>query len=256
MLRPRIIPTLLIHKGGLYKTIKFKNHKYIGDPINAVRIFNEKEVDELLVADIDATVLGREPNYKLIKTLASECQMPICYSGGVKNKKQISEIISLGIEKVALSSAITKNLNLIKEASQEVGSQSIVAILDVRKKKFRNKYEIFTHNGKKSSGLDPVELAILAEQNGVGEIIINSIDKDGTLEGYDFSLVSKIHKVVNVPISCLGGAGNYQDMINLFRKFGIVGACAGSIFVLKGKYKAVLIQYPSENERRKIFGNY
>ena len=252
MLQPRIIPVLLIHKKALYKTIKFKSPKYIGDPINAVRIFNEKEVDELVVIDIDATVNGNQPDYNLISNLASECQMPICYAGGVKTKEQISNIVSLGIEKVAISSAAVENIELIQESSAEVGSQSIVVILDVKKKKFTNNYEIFTHNGKKGTGLEPVKFASILKNYGVGEIIINSIDKDGTLEGYELDLISRIYDAVNLPISCLGGAGSLDDIKKLFQRFKIIGACAGSLFVLKGKYRAVLIQYPSNLEKKKL----
>ena len=163
MLRPRIIPSLLIHDKGLVKTVKFKDHKYIGDPINAVKIFNEKEVDELAIFDIDATVLGNEPNYILIEKLANQSRMPLCYGGGVKTVKQAQRIFSLGVEKIALSSSIIQNPNLITEISEKVGSQSVIVVLDV-KKKLVGGYEIYTHNGKKSTGISPIKFAKMAQK--------------------------------------------------------------------------------------------
>ena len=176
MLRARIIPTLLIHNGGLVKTVRFADPKYIGDPVNAVRIFNEKQVDELIVLDIDATVLNREPDYSLIANIASECRMPLCYGGGVKTVEQIERIVSLGVEKVSLGSAAACKPNLIQEASQRVGSQSIVAVLDVKKTRLLGRYELFTHNGLRKVGSNPIEMARLFSDLGAGEILVNSID--------------------------------------------------------------------------------
>ena len=252
MLRPRIIPSLLIHKNGLVKTVKFKDSKYVGDPINAVRIFNEKEVDELAVFDIDATVLENEPNYNLIEKLANQSRMPICYGGGVKNVDQAQKIFSLGIEKIALSSAVIHNPTLISEISQKVGSQSVIVVLDIKYKIFGG-YEIYTHNGKKSTGIDPVSFAVKAQELGAGEIIINSIDKDGTMKGYDMKIISKIRKVVTIPITVLGGAGTIDDIKKVIKKYGIIGVSAGSLFVFKGKYKAVLINYPERNIKEQIY---
>ena len=252
MLRPRIIPSLLIHDKGLVKTVKFKDPKYVGDPINAVRIFNEKEVDELAVFDIDATVLGNEPDYNLIEKLANQSRMPICYGGGVRTVHQAQKIFGLGIEKIALSSAVIHNPTLISEISQKVGNQSVIVVLDVKKKIFGG-YEIFTQNGKLSTGIDPVTFAIKAQELGAGEIIINSIDKDGMMKGFDMNIISKIREVVTIPITVLGGAGNINDIKKVINKYGIIGVAAGSLFVFKGKYKAVLINYPDRNIKEQIY---
>lgn len=249
MLRPRITPCLLLHNGGLVKTVQFGNPKYVGDPINAVRIFNEKEVDELIVADIDATTQNREPDYSLIANLAAECRMPFCYSGGVKTVEQVERIISLGVEKVALSSAAIQKTNIITESAHRVGNQSIVVVLDVKKTGLLRRYELFTHNGTRSTGLNPVEFAKKAEDLGAGEILINSIERDGEMKGYDFALVEQIRNSVSLPVSVLGGAGSLADVEELIRRYGIIGAAAGSLFVFKGKFRAVLIQYPTRAEK-------
>ena len=250
MLRPRIIPSLLVHKGGLVKTINFKNPKYVGDPLNAVRIYNEKAVDELIVVDIDASVLGKEPDYKLISELASECRMPLCFGGGVQTPEQVEKIISLGVEKVAIGAAAIENSQLIENSAARVGNQSIVVVMDVKKTGIlTKKYELFIHNGKKSTGLNAGDFAKRMESIGAGEILINNIDRDGMLTGYDMDLISEVRKKINIPITALGGAGKMSDISNLFREFGIIGASAGSIFVFKGKYRAVLIQYPNEIEK-------
>ncbi|MBA3013394.1 MAG: imidazole glycerol phosphate synthase subunit HisF [Desulfobulbaceae bacterium] len=249
MLRPRIIPCLLVHNGGLIKTVRFAEPKYVGDPINAVRIFNEKEVDELIVVDIDATVLGREPNYAQIANLAAECRMPLCYAGGVKTAEQIERIISLGVEKVALSSAVVQSPELIAEASRRVGNQSIVVVMDVKKAGLLGRYELFTHNGSCATGLNPVDFARKVESLGAGEILVNSIDHDGVMKGYDLSLIEQVREAVSVPLSVLGGAGSLADIQGLIRRHGIIGAAAGSLFVFKGKYRAVLIQYPTRVEK-------
>lgn len=243
MLRSRIIPCLLVHNKGLVKTVNFKDPKYVGDPINAVKIFNEKEVDELIVLDIDATVEKREPNFQMIKNLATECRMPLCYGGGVTSPEQAKKIIKLGAEKVALSSAAIENPELIKSIGEEVGVQSVVIIIDVKKKGLFGKYEVFTHNGKKSTGLNPIEFAEEMEAIGVGEIVINSIDQEGTMKGYDLKLFESIRKKISVPLTIMGGAGSADHIKEALNKFGIIGAAAGSLFVFKGKYRAVLIQY-------------
>jgi cyclase len=253
MLRPRVIPCLLLQQGGLVKTIQFANAKYVGDPLNAVRLFNEKEVDEIMVVDIDASVNNQEPNFKLIAKLASECRMPLCYGGGVKTPDQFERIVELGVEKVAISSAAISHPNLISEAARRVGNQSIVVVMDVKKQGILNKrYEVFTHNGKRATGISPIDLARQAELKGAGELVINSIDFDGMLKGYDFSLIDSIRQVVNLPITALGGAGSYDDIVSIIRRYGIIGAAAGSLFVFKGKYRAVLIQYPDRIEKDKI----
>jgi cyclase len=245
MLRPRIIPCLLIKDKGLVKTVQFKDPKYVGDPINAVKIFNEKEVDEIMIIDIDATKDGREPDYKLIEDLAVECRMPFCYGGGVKTVEQAQRIFSLGVEKVAISSAAIINPNLLNEIGQRVGTQSIVVVIDVKKNK-AGKYEIWTHNGTKNTGKDPLEFAMEVEKNGAGEIVVNSIDQDGVMKGYDWDIIDLIRNVVDIPMTVIGGAGSLSDIEKLIEKYGVIGAAAGSLFVFKGVFKAVLINYPNK----------
>jgi cyclase len=253
MLRPRIIPCLLVKNSGLVKTVGFGNSKYVGDPLNAVRIFNEKEVDELMVVDIDATTLNREPNYKLIANLAAECRMPLCYGGGVTTPEQVQRIISLGVEKVALSSAAVANPALISKAAQWVGNQSVVVVMDVKKVGLLRRYEVFTHNGRKGTGLDPVAWTKQVEELGAGEVVLNSIDQDGEMKGYDLTLVERVRQATTLPMTVLGGAGSLNDLEALVRRFGTIGASAGSLFVFKGKYKAVLINYPSRDEKDDLF---
>jgi cyclase len=249
MLRPRITPCLLVKNGGLVKTINFGNPRYVGDPINAVKIFNEKEVDEIMVLDIDASVHQNEPDYVLIKNLAAECRMPLCYGGGVKTVGQVEEIIGLGVEKVAMSSAAVGNPDLIAKAAAVVGSQSIVVVMDVKKVGSRELYEIFIHNGRKGTGLSPVEFAKTAEHLGAGELVINSIDRDGLMTGYDLQLARKVRDATNLPVTFLGGAGSLKDIAALIELFGTIGAAAGSLFVFKGSFRAVLINYPSRSEK-------
>ncbi len=248
MLRPRIIPCLLVRSKGLVKTVKFGPTKYVGDPINAVKIFNEKEADELIVLDIDATTTGFEPDFAMIQKLAAECRMPLCYGGGIKTVEQARRIIGLGVEKVAISSEVILNPNLITEIAAEIGSQSVVVVLDVKKSLF-GKYEVYIHNGKKKTGRTPVEVAQQAERLGAGEIVINSIDLDGQMTGYDLNLATKIREAIRLPMTLLGGAGSISDIGSLIQNCGVVGAAAGSLFVFKGIYRAVLINYPSIIER-------
>lgn len=256
MLRPRLIPCLLVQNKGLVKTVQFKEGKYVGDPLNAVKIFNEKEVDELMVIDIDASKEGRAPDFKLIKNLASECRMPLCYGGGVTTVEQARKIISLGAEKVAVSKAIVENPGLVKEMGDAVGVQSVVAVIDVKKKGFFGKQEVHILNGTKATGLNPEKFAKQLDELGVGEIVINSIDNDGMMKGYDMKLAQSIRNTVSTPLTILGGAGSLDDLSDLIDKLGVVGASAGSLFVFKGKYKAVLINYPSFDERKGLLKAY
>jgi len=251
MLRPRIIPSLLIHDNGLVKTVNFKNAKYVGDPINAVKIFNEKEVDELAVFDIDATVLNKEPDYVLIEKLATQSRMPLCYGGGVNTVEQAQRIFGLGIEKIALSSAVIQKPDLIGEIASRVGNQSVIVVLDV-KKKLLGGYEVYTHNGKKSTGINPFKFVEEAERLGAGEIIINSIDQDGVMKGYDMNLIDKIREKISLPMTVLGGAGSLDDIGKVINKHGVIGVAAGSLFVFKGIYKAVLINYPKRSEKDEL----
>lgn len=252
MLRPRIIPCLLIKDKGLVKTVKFEKPKYVGDPINAVRIFNEKEVDELMVVDIDATSHNMDPDFKMIENLAAECRMPLCYGGGIKTVEQAQKIIGLGVEKVALSSAAVADSTLVSRIAKQIGNQSVAVVMDVKKKIIGGNYEVCTHNGKKKTGKCPITFAKQLEEAGVGEVILNCIDNDGMMKGYDFSLIEKIRSVINVPLTVLGGAGSLDDIVRLIKMFGIIGAAAGSLFVFKGIYRAVLINYPNRSEKDAI----
>lgn len=251
MLRPRIIPCLLIHQGGLVKTQGFKDPKYVGDPINAVRIFNEKEADELMVLDIDATVKGVAPDFGLIAKLAAECRMPLCYGGGVTTAKQATRLVDMGVEKVAVSAAAIANPSLLTEMAAAVGRQSVVAVLDVRKRSglLAKGYEVCTHNAKTAYKFDPVTLAKQLQEAGAGEIVINSVDRDGLMQGYDLVLALQIKQALKVPVTFLGGAGSLEHLGGLIGELGVVGAAAGSLFVFKGKYRAVLINYPTQAQK-------
>ena len=253
MLRSRIIPCLLVHNKGLVKTVKFKEPKYVGDPINAVKIFNEKEVDELIVLDIDATKENRGPNLKMIKGLADECRMPFCYGGGITTVEQAKKIINLGAEKVALSYSALNNISLCQEIGDVIGNQSVVVVLDVKKKKLFGGYDIYTYNGTKKNNWKLNDLISKLEEIGIGEIVINSIDNDGVMQGYDLPLIESIREKCSMPITVIGGAGSIQHIKDLISKFKIIGAAAGSLFVFKGKYKAVLINYPNREERKPIY---
>ena len=255
MLQPRIIPSLLIHENGLVKSTKFKNYKYVGDPINAVKIFNEKEVDEIIIVDIDATANGNEPNYNLIEKLAYECRMPLCYGGGIKTAEQARRIFSLGVEKISISSIAIENPKIISEIASVVGNQSVVVVLDVKRKLFGG-YEIYTHNGTKKTGIDPAQFVNKIEELGTGEIVINSIDNDGTMKGYDLELLELIRDQTSLPLTILGGAGSMNHIGEVISRHGIVGVAAGSNFIFKGKYRAVLINYPSPFDKKKLIQEY
>lgn len=251
MLRPRVIPCLLIHKGGLVKTVNFATPKYVGDPVNAIKIFNEKEADELIVLDIDASVQGTPPNERLISQFAVECRMPLCYGGGIRTAEQAKRIIGLGVEKISLSAAAFDDPELIGAAAREIGSQSVVVVLDVREDR-TGRFEVFTRNGKRSTGLDLAAAARLSEERGAGEIVVNSIDRDGVMKGYDLALARSARAATRLPLTVLGGAGKLADLSALVEACGVVGAAVGSLFVFKGAYKAVLINYPNAAQKDEI----
>ena len=255
MLHPRIIPNLLIHNKGLVKTTNFRDPKYVGDPLNAVKIFNEKSVDELMITDIDATVKNVEPNYSLIEKLANESRMPLCYGGGINNAQQAKEVFSLGVEKIAISSSAIKDPTIITKIAESVGSQSVVVVIDVKKKYLSNNYQIYTHNSTRKTGINPLKFINQIKEMGVGEIVINSIDRDGTMMGYDLKIIDQVRKITTLPLTVLGGAGSLDDIGELIKKYSIIGAGAGSIFVFKGKYRAVLINYPNNKEKMDIIKN-
>ncbi len=244
MLRARITPCLLVHNNGLVKTVGFANPKYVGDPINAVKIFNEKEADELIVLDIDASVRSAAPNLQLIGHLAAECRMPLCYGGGIKTAEQARRIIGLGVEKVAISSAVIENPALIGQIAEAVGSQSVVVVCDVRV--VGERYQVWTHNAKHNSGKSLEEVVRDAERLGAGEIVVNSVNNDGLMKGYDLVLARRVRELTRLPMTVLGGAGSLDDIGRLIEVCGVVGAAAGSLFVFKGQYRAVLINYPAQ----------
>lgn len=243
MLRSRIIPCLLLHGGGLVKTRQFKDPKYVGDPLNAVKIFNEKEVDELMFLDIDATVGGYAPQMTLLRTLAIESRMPLCYGGGVTTAEQASSIVATGFEKVSISAAALARPALIKEMSEAIGSQSVVVTVDIKANLLFPGYTIYSHNGRQKCKQPLIEFCQQAMSLGAGEIVINSIDRDGQMAGYDIDLARKVRASIDLPLTMLGGAGNTEHMQELIDQIGTVGAAAGSMFVFKGQYRAVLINY-------------
>lgn len=250
MLKPRVIPILLLQDNGLVKTTKFKNPKYIGDPINAIRIFNEKEVDELIFLDITITKSNKNINFDLISKIASECFMPLSYGGGVKDIDTIRRILKLGVEKICINSYMFENPSFVKEAVKLFGSSTIVASIDVKKNIF-GKYEIWSHSGTKKVKWTFGEAIKLIEELGVGEILINSIDKDGCMLGYDCTLINRVSKSVSIPVVASGGAGTINDFKNAISN-GASAVAAGSMFVLHGKHKAVLITYPNREDISKI----
>ena len=252
MIISRVIPCLLLRNNGLVKTVKFKDSTYIGDPINAIKIFNEKEVDELIFLDIDASKEKKEPPFNLLKNIASECFMPLCYGGGISTIDHINEIIKCGVEKVAINTHAVKNPVFIKNAADIYGSSTIVAAIDVKKNLF-GKYHVYINGGHENTNKDPLEFAKLIEQMGAGEIFLNSIDKDGTMAGYDIELIKKISDSVKIPVIACGGAGNIDHMREAIQLGSAAAVAAGSFFVFHGKRRAVLISYPSINEIKYIF---
>ncbi len=247
-----MIPCLLLHKGGLYKTIRFKDHTYIGDPINAVRIFNEKEVDELIFLDIDASVECREPDYKMIEDIASECFMPLCYGGGIKNINQMKKLFALGIEKVSLSSVAAENPGIVREAATVFGSQSVAVTIDVLKKAL-GPYLVVTHNAKKKTNHRVEDFVVLMQQMGAGELIVNFVNNDGVMKGYDTELLKRVTSRVSLPVVALGGAGKLEDFSMAVQQSGVSALAAGSLFIYHGPLKGVLINYPSADLLKLFF---
>jgi cyclase len=243
LLRSRITPCLLLSNKGLVKTTNFGKPQYVGDPLNAVKIFNEKAVDELVFLDIDASRENRDPNYELIRRIAVECRMPLCYGGGVTSAAQAERIIGLGVEKVAISSAAIVDESLIANVANAVGRQSVCVVIDVRKDARSKRYTAYVLNGEKKVDIDPLVFAQRAQDLGTGEIVVNSIDRDGVMGGYDLELAKAFREVTNIPLTFLGGAGSTDHFQELIDAIGVCGAAAGSYFVFKGKFRAVLISY-------------
>lgn len=254
MLRPRITPCLLIHKGGLVKTVQFGSPRYLGDPINAVKIFNEKEADELIVLDIDATRHGAAPDMTLIARLASECRMPLCYGGGIKTVEQARAIVGLGVEKVAVSSVAIDEPKVISAMAAEIGCQSVVVVVDAKPAASGGPEEAWTHNGTRRTGRLVTDVASEAEANGAGEVVISSIARDGMMTGYDISLAKRMRLATSLPMTVLGGAGSAADLSAVIAACGVVGVSAGSLFVFKGRLRAVLINYPNQVQKDSIIG--
>lgn len=246
MRRIRVIASLLINNGGLVKSIKFKNYTYVGDPINAVKIFNEKEVDEIVILDISAARDNRPPNINQVKEIASEAFMPLGYGGGITKLQEIKELINAGVEKVILNISAFKNPGLISEAAKFIGSQSIVVSIDV-KKNIWGKYKVYINNGSKNTNIDPVAFAKQMEQAGAGELLLNAIDRDGTFGGYDIELISLICSNVSIPVVAIGGASTVNDFAQAVQA-GASAVAAGSMFVFQRPHRAVLISYPSQKE--------
>ena len=243
----RVIPCLLLQDGSLVKTVKFKEPSYIGDPINVVRIFNEKEVDELIFLDIAATPSNKRPPMRILSEIASECFMPITFGGGIRDLDDIRAIFNLGIEKVAINSFAVENPGFISEAAKRFGSQSIVASIDFKTKRFGGQV-VVSHGGKNMTRWDPAEYAVTLERLGAGEILLTSIDKDGTQQGYDVAMLKKVSEAVRIPVISCGGAGNVDDFAVAVRQGGASACAAGSMFVYYGRNRAVLVNFPSRRE--------
>ena len=251
MYRPRVIPVLLLKGKGLVKSVQFENHKYIGDPINAVHIFNSLEIDELVLLDILASAENRTISVDVVKQIGDEAYMPIAVGGGIKIVKDAINLIHAGAEKVVINSAFIKNPTFIKELSSEAGNQSVVVSIDV-KKNWLGKYQAYSLNGKNKANHSPIELALIAEQMGAGEIIINSISHDGMMKGFDLELIEQITSSVSIPVVACGGAGNLIHLRQAIDN-GAHAVAAGSMFVYHGARNGVLINYP---EKKELINNF
>lgn len=247
MLKTRVIPSLLLRGRGLYKTVRFKDPKYVGDPVNAVKIFNEKEVDEIIVLDISATAEKKEPNFALIEEIASECFMPLGYGGGVTTIDQMRRLYRLGVEKIALNTAAFTDRHLVEAGCKTFGSSSVIASIDTKSTLF-GKREVWINGGRVNTKVDPVRYAEQLARLGVGEILVNSIDRDGTMSGYDIELLKMLSAAVDVPIIACGGAGSLEHMQEAVTTAGVPAVAAGSMFVFHGRHRAVLINYPARAE--------
>jgi cyclase len=245
MRRPRVIPVLLLKNGGLVKTVRFRNPSYVGDPMNAVKIFNEKECDELIVLDITATPQARPPDLAYLSQLATECFMPLCYGGGVATLKTVESLMALGIEKIAINSAACERPDFVAEAAREFGSSTIVVSIDVGRD-FWGRRRTYSHAGRKPhAGVE--DASRRAAENGAGELLVTSIERDGTYLGYDLDLIAEVAAAVPVPVIACGGAGGLDDFRRAFER-GASAVAAGSLFVYYGPNRAVLINYPHERE--------
>lgn len=251
MLAVRVMPCLLLQDGRLVKTIRFKNPLYVGDPINAIKIYNDKEVDELIVLDIAACAEGRGPDFKIIEFIAAECFMPMTYGGGIRSIEDIRMLFSIGVEKVAINTLAVEDSGFIRRAAGSFGSQSIVVSLDARRNLW-GRYELFIRGARKATGLDPVSFAAKCEQEGAGELLLNSVDNDGTMQGYDINLIRQVSFRVSIPVIACGGASGIEDFGEAVKKGGASAVAAGSFFVYHGRNHAVLINFPTRQELEKV----
>ena len=251
MLKTRVMPCLLLSNGRLVKTFGFRNPAYIGDPVNAIKIYNEKEVDELILLDIMATVEGRKPDFAFLAEVVDECFMPLAYGGGIRDIDDIGRLFSLGIEKTAINSYALENPSFIEKAASIFGSQSILLSMDVKKNIF-GKYRVYGRGGREGTDHEPAAWAARMERMGAGEILLNAIDRDGTMDGYDTALIRKVTSAVAVPVIACGGAGSIQDFRTAVENGGASAVAAGSMVVYQGKNKGVLINFPSRGDLKNI----
>lgn len=251
-LRPRVMPCLLLRGAGLVKTLEFADARYLGDPINAVKIFNDKEVDELVLLDIQASGGTREIQFDLVQEIVSEAFVPVCYGGGVTSVEDATRLLALGVEKISLNTSAVEDPSLVTRLAEKFGASTVLVSIDAKRK--RKRYEVMTRGGKISTGLEPAAWARRAQELGAGEIAINSIDRDGSMKGYDIDLIRSVTSSVTVPVIAMGGAGEIDD----FRRAVVDGhasACAaGAMFVFQGKHRAVLISFPGQDELDRAFG--
>jgi cyclase len=253
MLRTRVIPALLLKGSGLVKTVKFGKPNYLGDPINIVRIFNEKEVDEIIIADISATSEGRGPDFGLIADIASECFMPLTYGGGITSTDDIRRLLKVGVEKVAINTAAAETPDLVRQGAALAGSSSIVVSIDVGRSLFGG-YSVFTRGGKHNLRRGPEEYAKQMEELGAGELLLNSIERDGTMSGFDIELIKRVAASVSIPVVALGGAAQLGDFKRAVEEGGAAAVAAGSMFVYQGRHRAVLVSYPSQSDLGNVLG--
>lgn len=250
MLRTRVMPCLLLQGGSLVKTVRFKDPGYIGDPINAIRIYNEKEVDELIFLDITATRERRKPPFKVLAEIASECFMPVSYGGGIRDLEDMKTVFGLGIEKIAINSFAVENPSFIRAAADQFGSQSVIVSIDARQSAGR--YQVYSHAGTRATGLQPAEMARQMEHLGAGEILLTSIDRDGTQQGYDVELIRQVTSAVGIPVIACGGAGQVEDLAMAVKQGGASACAMGSMVVYFGRNRAVLINFPAHRELEKV----
>jgi imidazole glycerol-phosphate synthase subunit HisF len=253
MIRARVIPCLLLTESGLVKTVRFDEAKYVGDPINAVRIFNEKEVDELVLLDIQASREGRGPDFDRVQDIVNEAFMPIAYGGGVTQLAQAQQLIRLGVEKVVINHSALGGYGLLREMSEHLGAQAVVMSVDV-KRDWMGRYKVYDASARATVDLDLVEHVRAAVAAGAGEIFVNDVTRDGVGKGYDLELLRKVSAAINVPVIACGGAGTLAHLREAIDA-GVSAVAAGSMFVYLGKHRAVMINYPQPAALKETFGS-